>query len=258
MLRKALGLIVAAAVVGCAAFWFLTIPATVPAKRAAARAPISTTARPCFMRRLRVLPRHARSRRITRRLGGGLALKSPFGTFYRAEHLVRSERRHRRLERGGFRHRDAEGNVARRRASLSGVSLYVLPAYEARRRARPVRLPQNAAGCVGPGRAITICRFLSTSAARSAAGNCCSSTASRSRPILRSRRNGIAAPISSTAPATAPSATARAMCSAAIIAAQRFAGGPNPEGKGWVPNITQAKLGELERGRHRLSARDGR
>jgi mono/diheme cytochrome c family protein len=29
-----------------------------------------------------------------------------------------------------------------------------------------------------------------------------------------------------------------------IIAAQRFAGGPNPEGEGWVPNITQKELGE--------------
>ncbi len=29
-----------------------------------------------------------------------------------------------------------------------------------------------------------------------------------------------------------------------IIAAQRFAGGPNPEGKGWVPNITQKGIGE--------------
>jgi mono/diheme cytochrome c family protein len=29
-----------------------------------------------------------------------------------------------------------------------------------------------------------------------------------------------------------------------IVAAQRFAGGPNPEGEGWVPNITQKRLGE--------------
>lgn len=29
-----------------------------------------------------------------------------------------------------------------------------------------------------------------------------------------------------------------------IIAAQRFAGGPNPEGEGWVPNVTQKRLGE--------------
>jgi mono/diheme cytochrome c family protein len=29
-----------------------------------------------------------------------------------------------------------------------------------------------------------------------------------------------------------------------IITAQRFAGGPNPEGEGWVPNITQKGLGD--------------
>src|SRR5215217_3050647 len=29
-----------------------------------------------------------------------------------------------------------------------------------------------------------------------------------------------------------------------IIAAQRLAGGPNPEGEGWVPNITQQSLGD--------------
>ncbi len=29
-----------------------------------------------------------------------------------------------------------------------------------------------------------------------------------------------------------------------IVAAQRFAGGPDPEGKGWVPNITQKGLGD--------------
>src|SRR3984893_10333715 len=32
-----------------------------------------------------------------------------------------------------------------------------------------------------------------------------------------------------------------------IITAQRFAGGPNPEGEGWIPNITQKGLGEWSR-----------
>jgi mono/diheme cytochrome c family protein len=32
-----------------------------------------------------------------------------------------------------------------------------------------------------------------------------------------------------------------------ILSAQKFAGGPNPEGKGWVPNITQAGLKEWEK-----------
>ena len=29
-----------------------------------------------------------------------------------------------------------------------------------------------------------------------------------------------------------------------IVEKQRFAGGPNPEGEGWVPNITQQGLGD--------------
>jgi hypothetical protein len=46
------------------------------------------------------------------------------------------------------------------------------------------------------------------------------------------------------ASAIAPNATARAIFSAALSPAQRFAGGPNPEGEGWVPNITQKGLGD--------------
>ena len=34
------------------------------------------------------------------------------------------------------------------------------------------------------------------------------------------------------------------MRSAASLTAQRFAGGPNPEGEGLVPNITQKRLGD--------------
>ena len=29
-----------------------------------------------------------------------------------------------------------------------------------------------------------------------------------------------------------------------VFAAQRFAGGPNPEGEGWIPNITQKALND--------------
>src|SRR5262249_60815061 len=49
-------------------------------------------------------------------------------------------------ERGVFRPRHVEGPLARRQPLLSGLSLPVVPAHAARGRARPVRLPQNAAG----------------------------------------------------------------------------------------------------------------
>ena len=41
-----------------------------------------------------------------------------------------------------------------------------------------------------------------------------------------------------------------------IVEAQRFAGGPNPEGEGWVPNITQKGIGRVEREGLRLFPRD--
>src|SRR5215831_238601 len=56
----------------------------------------------------------------------------------------------------------------------------------------------------------------------SASGSSCSWMASRSSPTPRSRRNVLGG----------------------IISGERFAGGPNPEGEGWVPNITQKKLGD--------------
>ena len=108
-----------------------------------------------------------------------------------------------------------QGDFAVRIPLLSGLSLYVLRACETRRHPRSLCLSENA-GPRRPARcAITTCRFRSTSAATSGSGNGCSWTASRSRRIRRARRSGIAARISSTASAIAPSVTARAISSAA-------------------------------------------
>ena len=63
-------------------------------------------------------------------------------------------------------------------------------------------------------------------------------------PILRIRRNGIAAPISSTRLGHCAECHSPRNFLGGIVSAQRFAGGPNPEGEGWVPNITQKGLGE--------------
>ena len=105
----------------------------------------------------------------------------------------------------------------------------------------------------------TNCCFPSTSGARSAAGNSCSSTANTSGPIRRTRQNGIAAPIWSTVQATARNAIQPRNMLGVIIASQRFAGGPDPEGgDGWVPNITQAGLEQLFRAGHRALSDDRR
>ena len=100
--------------------------------------------------RLRLLPRDARTGRqdeARRRARAEVAVRH----ILCAEHLARSKRRHRQMERGGFRHRDAQGHVAGRAALFPGVSLHQLSAHEGRGRARPVRAHQDAARRAGQG-----------------------------------------------------------------------------------------------------------
>ena len=149
------------------------------------------------------------------RLGGGLGLKSPFGTFYAPNISPDPNDGIGQWSEADFVTAMVKGTSPDGRALLSGVALHVLSAHEARRRARPVRLSEDAAGGAGAIEAATTCRFRSTSAARSAAGNSCSSTASRSSRIPPRTRPGIAAPIWSTGRATAPNAIRRAISSAA-------------------------------------------
>ena len=65
------------------------------------------------------------------RLGGGLALATPFGTFKAPNISPDPVARDRRLERGGVRQRHAARHRPQRRAPLSGVPLYLLPAHGA-------------------------------------------------------------------------------------------------------------------------------
>ena len=87
--------------------------------------------------------------------------------------------------------------------------------------------------------AITTCRFRSTSAARSAAGSSCSSTASRSSPTRRKAAAWNRGAYLVNGPGHCAECHSPRNTLGGIIASQRFAGGPNPEGEGWVPNITQ-------------------
>ena len=127
----------------------------------------------------------------------------------------------------------------------------------ARRRARPVRVSEDAAGGAGAieaaRRAVPVqhpphARRLEVPVPRRQAVR---------SPIRPRTRPGIAAPIWSTVPATAPNAIRRAISSAASSTSQRFAGGPEPGGDGFVPNITQKGL-SMSHERHRQAARNRR
>lgn len=82
MIRKLIVLAATAAVLGVAAFWFLTIPQTVPASALGPHTPDLANGKELFTA-AGCVSCHAVPKQPDRTLlGGGLALASPFGTFY--------------------------------------------------------------------------------------------------------------------------------------------------------------------------------
>src|SRR5215472_15488514 len=80
-MRRLLLAVLAVVVIGAVAFWLLTIPATVPASALPPRAPDLGNGKVMFD--AGGCPAcHAPNQEERTRLAGGLALKSPFGTFY--------------------------------------------------------------------------------------------------------------------------------------------------------------------------------
>jgi mono/diheme cytochrome c family protein len=81
-MRRLLLAVIMAVVVGAAAFWILTIPATVPASALAPRGPDLANGRTIFYAGGCAACHATPDQEDRTRLGGGLALKSPFGTFF--------------------------------------------------------------------------------------------------------------------------------------------------------------------------------
>jgi mono/diheme cytochrome c family protein len=81
----ALGVLIAA-IAGCAVLWFATLPAVVPASALPPHTPDLGNGKTMFniggCASCHTAPGEDRSKVDRTRLGGGLALKSPFGTFY--------------------------------------------------------------------------------------------------------------------------------------------------------------------------------
>src|SRR5262245_52056736 len=82
MLRKLVVLAVLVALAGLGVFWLITIPATVPASALAPHAPNPANGRDVFAAGGCASCHATPGQDDKTRLGGGLALKSPFGTFY--------------------------------------------------------------------------------------------------------------------------------------------------------------------------------
>ena len=82
MLRKLILPVLIVIVVGLAAIWFLTIPQTVSASALGAHTPNIENGRTVFYAGGCSSCHAVPKQKDETRLGGGLALRSPFGTFY--------------------------------------------------------------------------------------------------------------------------------------------------------------------------------
>ena len=236
----------AAVVIGLGAFWILTLPAVVPASALPAYTPNLGNGQTMFniggCASCHAVPNMNPDKVDRTRLGGGLALKSPVRHFLRAEYFARSEGRHRQLERGEFRHRVVEGDLADSARTCTRhfpippfthmqlddvrdlfAYLKTLPPVPGKVRRHDLSFPFNERRLLGGWKLL----FLHggpfvPDPSKSAQWN-------RGAYLV----NG---------PGHCAECHSPRDLLGGIIDSERFAGGPAPDGSGWVPNITPTGL----------------
>ncbi|MGY3367586.1 mono/diheme cytochrome c family protein [Bradyrhizobium sp. GM2.4] len=243
MLRRTISVALLAALATAGVYWWLSAPVGAAAGTAPARVPDLAKGQVMFNAGGCASCHAVPDQPDRLRLGGGVAIKSPFGTFYapnissdptdgigkwsEAEfvnavmHGVSPDGQHYfpAFPYTSYQH-------ARREDVLDLFAyLKTLPAVAGKVRDHDVRFPFNIRRNVG------IWKFLFLDGKPFVADSAKSPQWNRGAYLVNSfghcaechsPRNGLGG----------------------ITAAQRFAGGPNPEGEGWVPNITQKGLGE--------------
>jgi mono/diheme cytochrome c family protein len=220
--------------------WVLTIPASVPASALGPYSPDIENGRTMFWAGGCASCHATPNQDDKTRLGGGLALKSPFGTFYVPN--VSSDRTN---GIGGWS--EVQFVNAMLRGSVDGMHLYpafpyasyakmeigdvrdlfaylrTLPAVESSVPAHDVPFPFNIRRAVGIWKLL----FLDT-------------TPFKPDPAKPAAWNRGAYLVNG--PGHCAECHSPRNLLGGIVASQRFAGGPNPVGKGWIPNITQKDL----------------
>jgi mono/diheme cytochrome c family protein len=241
--RKLFGIVVVFALIGAGVFWFVTIPATVPASALGAYTPNAANGRTMFFAGGCASCHATPGQDDKTRLGGGLGLKSPFGTFYvpnissdpndgigkwsEADFVTAMMKG---TSPDGRHYFPAFPYTSYQRMRVADVRdlfahIKTLPAVQGKVRDHDVPFPFNVRRLLGGWKLLFLdgAPFQPDSAKPAewnrgaylvnGPGHCAE---------CHSPRNALGG----------------------IVEAQRFAGGPNPEGEGWVPNITQKGLGE--------------
>ncbi len=183
MIRRLIVLAAVAAMLALARVLGLDHPATVPASALAAAHARSRQRQGDVLRSAAARPAtRCPSRTTSTKLGGGLALNSPFGTFYVPNISPDPKDGIGGWSEAQFVTAMTKGTSPSGEHLYPGVSLYLLSAHAARRPARSVRLSQDAAGGAGPRARSRPAVPVQYPAHARAAGSCCFSTASRSQP----------------------------------------------------------------------------
>jgi mono/diheme cytochrome c family protein len=240
--RVTIGAVVAA-VLAAVAFWILTIPATVPASALPPRSPNLENGRAMFLAGGCSSCHAVPKQKDAELLGGGLGLRSPFGTFYvpnispdpkdgigswselqfvtamtkgtapNGEHLFPA------FPYTSYQHMTYN--------DLRDLFAYLktLPPVSGKVREHAVPFPFNVRRAVGLWKLL----FLD---GKQFEGN----------PTKSARWNRGAYLVNGPAHCAECHSPRNAL--GAIVDSKRFAGGPSPDGQGGVPNITQAKLGQ--------------
>lgn len=241
MLRRLVLLALAAVVAGVAVYWLITQPAVVTADQLAPHTPNLVNGKTMFDAG-GCVSCHATEKDERTILGGGLALKSPFGTFYapnisqnpvdgigrwsEADFVTAMTRGTSPSGRHYFPAFPYTSYARMKREDVRDLFAYLktLPQAAGKVRDHDVPFPFNIRRNIGGW------KFLFFDDTPFVADATKSAQWNRGAYLV----NG---------PGHCAECHSPRNALGGIVAAKRFAGGPNPEGEGWVPNITQKGLG---------------
>ncbi len=242
MIRKLVIAAVLVVAVALGAFWVLTIPKRMPASAIEGGTPDLANGRTMFLAG-NCASCHAASREERTKLGGGVALRSPFGTFYGPNISPHPTDGIGRWSEADFVTAMWDGTSPddrhyypafpytffqrMRQTDLRDLFAYLktLPPVAGKAPADEIAFPFNIRRGVGLWKLLYLDgKRFQPDPARSAQWN-------RGAYLV----NG---------PAHCAACHSPRDWLGGIIESQRFAGGPDPEGKGWVPNITQKGLAD--------------
>jgi mono/diheme cytochrome c family protein len=241
LMRKFLLAGIALAALGAVIFWIVTMPATIPASAMGPRTPDLANGKEMFYAGGCASCHATPAQEDKTRLGGGLGLKSPYGTFYvpnispdpndgigKWTEAEFASAMLRGTSPDGRHYFPAFPYTSYQRMRMEDVRdlfayLKTLAPVSGKIRGHDVRFPYNVRRSLGGWKFLFVDgKPFQPDPSKSPAWN-------RGAYLV----NG---------PGHCAECHSPRNALGAIVTSQRFAGGPNPEGEGWVPNITQQGL----------------